>query len=244
MGVWGLSKKKGEGDGLTAKEVLIAKADALFDQGNYKEIYNLLSNYRDSGDVEILWRLSRALYKMAKIATDVEGKKMIYEAYDLLNIALKIKEDHWAVHKWMSIILDSRCSYEGMKVRLRELYNIKNHMLRAIELNPRDTTTMYMLGTWCYQISDLTWYQRKIAAIIFETPPISSFEEALQYFLRAEEVEPNFYSHNLLMLGKSYLKLNQKDEALKYLKMAVEYPAKNDDDHTAKQEAQKLLKDI
>ncbi|XP_076226055.1 regulator of microtubule dynamics protein 1 isoform X2 [Nomia melanderi] len=244
MGIWGLTKKKSENEVITTKEVLIGKADALFDQGNYKEIYDLLSNYRDSGDVEILWRLSRALYKMAKTATDIEGKKMVYEAYDLINNALKIKEDHWAVHKWMSIILDNKCSYEGMKVRIRELYNIKKHMLRAIELNPTDATTMYMLGTWCYQVSDLAWYQRKIAAVVFGEPPTSSFEEALKYFQSAEEADPHFYSYNLLMLGKTYLKLNQKEEALKYLKMAAEYPAKNDDDHLAKQEAQKLLKEM
>ncbi|XP_076378694.1 regulator of microtubule dynamics protein 1 isoform X2 [Megalopta genalis] len=244
MAIWALNKKKGENELVTTKEVLLGKADALFDQENYKGIYDLLTNYRDSGDVEILWRLSRALYKMSKTATDVQGKKMIYEAYDLINNALSIKEDHWAIHKWMSVILNSKCSYEGMKVQIRELYNIKTHMLRAIELNPTDATTMYMLGTWCYQVSDLAWYQRKVASVIFGEPPTSSFEEALKYFQNAEEVDPNFYSHNLLMLGKSFLKLNQKNEALKYLKMAAEYPAKNDDDHLAKQEAQKLLKDL
>ncbi|KOX67301.1 Regulator of microtubule dynamics protein 1, partial [Melipona quadrifasciata] len=57
-------------------------------------------------------------------------------------------------------------------------------------------------------------------------------------------IDPNFYSQNLLMLGKTYLKLNQKDQALKYLKRTVEYPAKNEDDRDAKQEAQKLLKNF
>ncbi|XP_076645396.1 regulator of microtubule dynamics protein 1 isoform X2 [Halictus rubicundus] len=244
IGMWAFAKRKDESEAVTTKEVLLGKADALFDQGNYKEIYDLLSHYRDSGDVEILWRLSRALYKMSETATEVEGKKMVYEAYDLITTALKIKEDHWAIHKWMSVILNSKSSFEGMKVQIRELYNVKNHMLRAIELNPKDATTIYMLGTWCYRVSDLAWYQRKIAAVIFGEPPTSSFEEALKYFLNAEEVDPNFYSHNLLMVGKSYLKLNQKDEALKYLKMAAEYPAKTDDDHLATQEAQKLLKTL
>lgn len=31
---------------VTAREVLIAKADALFEQGKYKQIYDLLHNYR------------------------------------------------------------------------------------------------------------------------------------------------------------------------------------------------------
>lgn len=115
---------------------------------------------------------------------------------------------------------------------------------RAIELNPEEPTLMYMLGKWCYQVADLTWYQRKIASVIFGEPPSSSFEEALKYFETAEEIDPNFYSQNLLMLGKTYLKLNQKVQALKYLKMTVEYPAKNEDDRDAKQEAQKLLKNF
>lgn len=103
---------------------------------------------------------------------------------------------------------------------------------------------MYMLGVWCYQVSDLAWYQRKLAAVVFGETPTSSFEEALTYFDNAEKVDPHFYSHNLLMLGKTYIKLNKKEEGLKYLQMVIEYPAKNDDDHNAKQEAQKVLKAI
>lgn len=115
---------------------------------------------------------------------------------------------------------------------------------KAIELNPKDATTLYMLGNWCYQVADLAWYQRKIASAIFGEPPTSSFEEALQFFEQAEKVDPNFYSHNLLMLGKTYLKLDQKSEAIKYLKMTSDYQAKNDDDQEAKQEASTILNHI
>ncbi|XP_001606351.1 regulator of microtubule dynamics protein 1 [Nasonia vitripennis] len=244
--LWGITLKKvDDKSSLTAKELLIAKADALFDQEDYKEIYKLLSSYKDNKDVEILWRLSRALYKMSKLESkDSEAQKLIYEAYDLISEALKLQDDHWAVHKWVAILLNSKTAYEGTKIKIKELYNIKRHMLRASELNPNDATTLYMIGNWCYQVADLAWYQRKIAAAIFGEPPTSSFEEALHYFEQAERVDPNFYGHNLLMLGKTYLKLNKKEDALKYLKMASEYPAKNDDDHEAKQEALKILNSL
>lgn len=101
-----------------------------------------------------------------------------------------------------------------------------------------------MLGCWCYEISSLAWYQRKIASVVFEEPPNSSFEEALMYHENAEKVDPNFYSRNLLMLGKTYLKLNRKEDAVKYLKKAAEFSARNDDDQKAKQEAQKILSNI
>ncbi|OAD53944.1 Regulator of microtubule dynamics protein 1 [Eufriesea mexicana] len=243
MGIWSLKTNKGDSETvITTKEVVIAKADALYDQEQYQDIYKLLINFKDSGDVEIIWRLCRAMYKMSKITNEVDGRKLIFEAYDLILDALKIKEDHWAAHKWASILLNSKTLYEGVKSQIRESYNIKMHMLRAVELNPNEPMLMYMLGSWCYQIADLTWYQRKIALIIFGEPLSSSFEEALKYFINAEKIDPNFYSHNLLMLGKTYLKLNHKEQALKYLKMTVEYPVKNEDDRNAKQEAKQLLK--
>lgn len=115
---------------------------------------------------------------------------------------------------------------------------------RASVLNPTDATTFYMLGCLCYEISNLTWYQRKIASVIFGEPPTSTFEEALMYYEHAERVDPNFYSHNLLMLGKTYLKLERNEDAIKYLQKVIEFPAGNDDDQKAKQEAQKILSNI
>lgn len=67
---------------------------------------------------------------MSKLeAKEAEAKKMIYEAYDMISEALKLKDDHWAVHKWVAILLNTKTSYEGTKVKIRELYNIKKHML-------------------------------------------------------------------------------------------------------------------
>lgn len=40
--LWGTQEESS----LTKKEVLLAKADALFDEEKYKEIYELLENYK------------------------------------------------------------------------------------------------------------------------------------------------------------------------------------------------------
>ncbi|EFN75337.1 Regulator of microtubule dynamics protein 1 [Harpegnathos saltator] len=249
MGVWGFIRNTNKQNSnietqILGREILLDRADALFNQGNYKEIYDILSNHKDSKDVEILWRLCRAIYKISKVASDVEAQKLIHEGYDLISTALDIQKDHHAVHKWMAIFLDSKGILEGTKAHIRELQNIKKHLLEASKLNPADATTFYMLGCWCYEISNLTWYQRKIASIIFGEPPTSTFEEALMYYEKAEKVDPNFYSHNLLMLGKTYLKLKRKEDAIKYLQKVLLFPAENDDDQKAKQEAQRILSNI
>lgn len=51
MGVWGFETNTNKQNDntktqITEKEALLNRADALFDQGNYKEIYNILSNHK------------------------------------------------------------------------------------------------------------------------------------------------------------------------------------------------------
>lgn len=43
-------------------------------------------------------------------------------------------------------------------------------------------------------------------------------------------VDPNFYSVNLLMLGKSYKKMGDQKQAMLYLGKASEYVCENDED--------------
>lgn len=111
-------------------------------------------------------------------------------------------------------------------------------------LNPNDATLLHMLGEWCYQITEMPWHQRKLAEVLFASPPNSTYEDALEYFLKAEAVNPRFFSLNLLRLGNCYLKLQKEDQAKYYLKLAASYPAKSNDDHLANKEAIELLRKL
>lgn len=101
-----------------------------------------------------------------------------------------------------------------------------------------------MLGEWCFQITELPWHQRKTVEAFFAKVPYSTYEDALEYFLRAEASQPRFYSINLLRIGCCYLKLDKKDQAKYYLKLAASYPAKSNDDHRANREAAELIKKL
>lgn len=52
----------------------------------------------------------------------------------------------------------------------------------------------------------MPWLQRKIAATIFVAPPTATFEEALSYFIKAEEVEPRFYRYIYVNTENLYIK--------------------------------------
>nr|KAG5703427.1 hypothetical protein BaRGS_022476 [Batillaria attramentaria] len=186
---------------------------------------------------------TRALTDNSKLTEDKnEKKKLVFEAFDAVKRALALNEKNFACHKWYAILMDKTAEYEGIKARISNAYVVKEHFMRAAELNPKDATTLYTLGVWCFLFADMPWYQRKIAAALFATPPTSSYEEALKYFHQAEEMDPNFYSKNLLYLGKTYSRLGNKKLAMLYLTRAHEYQLNTPDDREAHKEAGELLK--
>lgn len=228
------------------REELLEQADYLYSCAETEKLYQLLLQHKDRDDAEFLWRLARATRDMSLLpdtAADTK-KRLVYESYDCAKRALEKSEECFAAHKWFAICLSDKGDYEGIKVKLGNSYIIRDHLQRAIELNPKDATTLYILGYWCFAFADLPWYQRKVAAVIFATPPESSFEEALEYFLKAEEVDPNFYSKNLLMLGKTYLKMNDKETAKLWLSKAKEFPPLTHEDKEVHKEAVDLLKSL
>lgn len=86
---------------------------------------------QESNDVEILWRLSRALHHLSKLECNNEEKKKqyVFEGYGLIERALQLNDSHYAVHKWYSILLDMRAAYDGIKARITQLPNVKKHLL-------------------------------------------------------------------------------------------------------------------
>lgn len=96
---------------------------------------NMSSFEQESNDVEILWRLSRALHHMSKMECDNEDKKRyVFEGYDLILKAIQLNDSHYAVHKWYSIFLDARSAYDGIKARVTQLPNVKKHLLVCIDM--------------------------------------------------------------------------------------------------------------
>lgn len=46
-----------------------------------------------------------------------------------MEAALAINPNNFAVHKWMSILIDYVYGYEGTKARISQSYNVKEHMM-------------------------------------------------------------------------------------------------------------------
>ncbi|XP_054984396.1 regulator of microtubule dynamics protein 1 isoform X3 [Sorex araneus] len=176
-------------------EEILEQADYLYESGETKKLYQLLTQYTKSEDAELLWRLARVSRDMAQLSetSEEEKKLLVYEALEYAKRALEKNELSFAAHKWYAICINDVGDYEGIKAKIANAYIIKEHF------------------------------------------------EALGYFQRAEQVDPNFYSKNLLLLGKTYLKLNNKKLAAFWLMKAKDYPAHTEEDRQIQTEASRLL---
>ncbi|XP_072013045.1 regulator of microtubule dynamics protein 1-like [Amphiura filiformis] len=231
---------------LSPEEIAIAEADQIYKNYEFLKLYDLLIAFKDSNNAELIWRLARACRDVAQMTetTKERKKELTYAAYEYAKKAVELNDENFAAHKWVGITLSDVGDYEGTKKKINDSYVIKDEFQRAIDLNPNDATSKHLLGQWCYTVAELPWYQQKIAAAIFGTPPKSTYEEALRWFTDAEQTDPNFYSRNHLWLGMTYLKLNNKKMALYYFIKARDYPPKKDEDYQVQKEAKEYLSKI
>uniref|UniRef100_A0A8C4HKJ4 Regulator of microtubule dynamics protein 1 n=1 Tax=Dicentrarchus labrax TaxID=13489 RepID=A0A8C4HKJ4_DICLA len=227
------------------KEEVLEQADYLYSSAESEKLYQLLLQYKDSDDADFLWRLARASRDLSLLPNMEAGRKkqLVFEAFEYAKKALEKDDENFSAHKWYAVCLSDVGDYEGVKVKIGNSYIIREHLERAIKLNPSDATSLHILGYWCFAFAELPWYQRKVAAVIFSSPPTSTYEESCA-FLYFFSVDPNFYSKNLVMLGKTYMAMNDKQKALLWLTKAKEYPPHTHEDKEVHKEAVDLLKKL
>ncbi|NWY38937.1 RMD2 protein, partial [Sylvia atricapilla] len=174
-----------------------------------REGFRLLLEKEDKYEncVDFLWRLARAYGDLFEMTTDAEEKRKYFSNMRNLHS-----------NKWehlFAIMCGYMSQFESVQNKIRNGYLFKEHLDKAIELKPQDPFLYYLNGRWCYSVAQLSWLEKKVAAALFETPPTSTVEEALQNFLKAEEMHPGYSKCNYVYLAKCYKDLGQKNNALK-----------------------------
>ncbi|NXC45321.1 RMD2 protein, partial [Penelope pileata] len=199
-----------------------------------KESFRLLleKEAKYENRVDFLWRVVRAYGDMFEMATDTEEKKKYVSDAETLQTA--------SISSQFAIMCGYMSQFDSVQNKIRNGYLFKEHLDKAIELKPQDPLLYYLNGRWCYSVAQLSWLEKKVAAALFGTPPTSTVEEALQNFLKVEEMHPGYSKCNYVYLAKCYKDLGQKSNALKYCDSALSVlPVTNED-----KEAQKDLDDL
>ncbi|KAK3093241.1 hypothetical protein FSP39_013102 [Pinctada imbricata] len=216
------------------------------DEDKFKA-YQLLDSNRIKfeKDVEFYWRLAKTSYQVSQIegarGNKERQKELVYAAMDAATKAVDIDEACANAHKWYAITLGSIGDYEGTQAKIKNGYTFKEHIERAIELNPTDPSNHHLLGRWCYGVYMLSWIERKAAATLYAAPPSSTADEALKHFLEAERLRPEKWKENILFIGKCYIQQSKYKEAVEWLEKGQAIPVISQDDKTSQEEIQSLL---
>ncbi|TRY78613.1 hypothetical protein TCAL_09484 [Tigriopus californicus] len=238
-----LSQPEGDSDHLE----LFPVVDQLMESHGSDQALALtmLRDQESEGNSEYLWRLCKAIY-LKSIAAGLAGdtnlkKNLIQEAVNYGEAAIAVNEASAEAHKWYAIVVGCRGEFVGIKEKILDGYEFKKHVDRAAQLSPTDHTIQHLLGRFCYEVAELSWWERKTASALFAEPPSASMEEARDHFLEAERLKPQGWKENRQFLAKSLIKIGDLPQAVAWLDKADELPIRNPDDQQAQDDVSQLL---
>ncbi|XP_054832706.1 regulator of microtubule dynamics protein 2 [Eublepharis macularius] len=225
---------------------LLQQVDTLHcgSDGDRGESFRLLleneEKYKDCAG--FLWRLARAYGDMFELTTNVEEKKNYASEGKLRGEnAVSLDSSSAESHQWFAVMCGYLSQFESIQNKIKNGYLFKEHLDKAIELKPRDPFLYYLLGRWCYEVAQLSWIEKKVATALFGTPPTSTIHEALQNFLKAEEIHPGYSKYNYVYLAKCYKELGQSTNALKCCDSALSILSVTKEDKEAEKDLEALL---
>ncbi|XP_026869925.2 regulator of microtubule dynamics protein 2 [Electrophorus electricus] len=230
-------------DELTA---LLRRADGLHESRGAQKMEGLptLLERREEFDqkCQYLWRLTRAYADAHDLTADSLEKKTYAEKGKQVGAqAISLNPLCAESHQWYAILCGLLSEYESVQNKIKNGYLFKDHLDKAIELNPHDPLSYYLMGRWCYAVAQCTWIERKIAAALFGEPPSASIGDALQNFQKAEEICPKYSKFNYVFLAKCYKDLGQKSQAKMMCDCASAMGLVSKEDEEAQKELDSLL---
>ncbi|XP_057399527.1 regulator of microtubule dynamics protein 3 isoform X2 [Balaenoptera acutorostrata] len=208
---------------------LLQQADELHqgsEQGKREGFQLLLSNKLAHGSQQdFLWRLARAYSDMCELAEEASEKRSYaLSGKEAAEAALEKGNENAECHQWYAVLCGQLAEHEGIQRRIQSGFSFKEHVDKAIALKPENPMAYFLLGRWCYQVSHLSWLEKKTATALCESPLGATVQDALQSFLKAEELQPGFSKAGRIYISKCYRELGQNPEAKQWMKLALELP--------------------
>ncbi|XP_051633016.1 regulator of microtubule dynamics protein 3 isoform X2 [Manacus candei] len=227
---------------------LLQQADRLHagDEQDRREGFQLLLNNKLAyGEQrEFLWRLGRAHSDMWELTEDEEEKQSYAsEGKKELELALQKWDQSAECHQWFAILCGQLSERESIPKRIQAGCVFKEHIDKAIELKPEDPQLYYLMGRWCYQVAHLGWLEKKTVSALFEAPPTATVQDALQNFLRVEELSPGFSKAGRVYIAKCYRDLGNSTAAALWMSLASELPVSTKEDAESERELEEMRLD-
>lgn len=209
-----------------------------YEEDHYVELQNLADIYPDN--VDIIWRYARSCYKYSNCTTDLDVKKATI--LDGINACEKLLTlPNADLYKWCAILIGVYGEFLPIAEKIKNGYRFKEHVMKALEIRPNDGELHYLLGRFKYEVANLSWIERKVAATLYSEPPSASYEDAIDSFQNAERFSDIVNLENRLFLSKCYIALSKYEQAVHWLEKICDLSIENKDDQRIQNDARQLF---
>jgi Tfp pilus assembly protein PilF len=220
----------------------LAAIDAMRDQGAYSEAVIRLEQMQGShpGNAEVLWRLARTRVDIGEQRASLDEQATHYRAaIEDARRAVEVDPNNAEAHLALAIASGRVGLISPTRQKIELSRDVKEHVDRAIELDPSSGTSYHVRGRWHYEVASLGFVERTVVRVVYGGLPQASYEQAAADFRRSIEAEDTVLDR--LELGRTYLKLGDRVRARAELERAVGMPTTDPKDPTHQQEARELL---
>ncbi len=198
--------------------------DLEFAQRDYAGAISAYQTALTSSDsAAIYWRLARVEICLGDIAGKDSTEIYYRNAADLARTSLRIDSTTSEGHTWLAVALGSLAVFEGSKAKVQLCNEIKYHLDRAIEINPRNDVAYSILGSFYAALGNISWFERQLAKVFIGRIPDGGYEDAEKALKTAIALAPNVVRHHFA-LGMLYKSLDRTAEAKAEFERASSLP--------------------
>ncbi|KAL1514449.1 hypothetical protein AB1Y20_003548 [Prymnesium parvum] len=221
-------------------EALISRSDRLHAENQPLALFEALRG-ADTADVELAWRVCRAHHDLAEeaVAEPRRREALLREGLAIAEAALEAHPESGPLLKWYGILLGRLSDFLPTKEKVANSFKIKEALDTAATKLPQDASLQTALGQWCLKVAGISWIERQAAKVLFGSPPVSTYEEALSYFERSHAIRPSKKAS--LQAGLAQQKLGRPAEAEKWLQRCLELEGSGEADAEIDRQAKEAL---
>ena len=210
----------------------------------YDMEFNTIKKLSDKKNPELIWRLARSYFNQAEKESNEDKKnELFYISYDYSKQALYLDSTIAKANHYYAVLHGQIGLIEGTKQKIINAYDVLKYGKIAINLDPNYDNTYHLLGRLNFELANLSWLERNVASLIYETPPEGSFDKAVDYFIIAIKLNSDNTRH-WLWLSKAYIALGQNDKARASLLKTISLTPKDQKDKNNLKEANQLINNL
>jgi len=230
----------------THSESAVEQADKAFWNMNYPAADSIYTAElrRNSGNAELYWRLARLQVSMGEsVDRNKKDERLRYyrKAIEYAKTCITLDSTIAKGHSWYAAALGIMADKIGSNEKLNRAKEVKRSLDFALRLNPNDETALSILGSYYREAAKISWFKRMVGNTFIGEMPTGNYELAAKAFRKAISIDSRII-RNYHELALIELDQNNREEALKLMRTALNKPVIMPSDRRRIEEMRSLLK--